>query len=83
MVLARNYKFRFQERITSKRAPQEEQNDANFSSIAPFSKEVWVHKEFEKNALLQCIIVQGFGFQPKTEQIDFGKQVHHSSRGAE
>ena len=38
--------------IPSERVFQGEQNGANFSSIAPSSEELWVHKECDQNALL-------------------------------
>ena len=38
--------------ISLERASQEQQNDANFSSIAPSSEELLVRREIDQNALL-------------------------------
>ena len=47
------------------RTSQEEQNGANFSSVATSSEEVWTHKEFDKNSV--------HGFRPESDNFDFGK----------
>ena len=50
---------RFQQtRIPSERSSQEEQNDANFSFIAPSSQELWMRKEFDQNALLPVFLAK-------------------------
>ena len=44
---ARNFESLFrQNKISTERASKEEQNDTNFSSIAPPSEELWVPKKF-------------------------------------
>ena len=67
--------------IQSERACQEEQNDANFSSVAPYMEELQLRKEFDQNALLHSMV---FG-QKMMEPISANNDTIREgiSRGAE
>ena len=66
-----NQKVSNPERIPSERASQEEQNGANFSSVATSSEELRVCKEFNQTALLYVV----HGFRPKTAEIEFSDDL--------
>ena len=58
--------------ISSERASQEEQNDANFSLVAPSSEELCMRKQIRSKRLT---IVHGF--RPETENLNFAKKGYH------
>ena len=59
--------------MSTERGPPEEQNDANFSSVALSSEELWVCKEIDQNTLLRIV----HGFRPNIDKFDFGKTGYH------
>ena len=56
--------------MPSERGPQEEQNGANFSSVAPSSEELRVRIQIDRNAII--IIVHGF--RPESQKFDSNKK---------